>query len=306
MLDVLSRLVLAGVLAAAAISKLASPRSSQAALATFGLAGGGARGALWAALIGAELALAAGVGLGSDAAAWGAATLLLLFAGALVSAILSGRAGAPCACFGSRSVVGWLGVARNVALAGCFVALPFVPDADLTTDQWLGIGLGVALLACAGLAVAVLALAREVGLLRLQLGPSAALEVPGEGPEVGAATPLIQRFPLRSETRFALAVFVSDGCHVCRTLEPQIAALGRDPLVAVETFEEFADAEAWRRLSIPGSPFAVALDREGVVLAKGTFNNLAQLESVLGTAERRQAESAVPQPRSGAAVGGGA
>jgi hypothetical protein len=40
-------------------------------------------------------------------------------------------------------------------------------------------------------------------------------------------------------------------------------------------------------MSIPGSPFAVAIDREGTVLAKGTFNNLAQLESVLATAERR-------------------
>ena len=31
-------------------------------------------------------------------------------------------------------------------------------------------------------------------------------------------------------------------------------------------------------------------EASGVVLAKGTFNNLAQLESVLGAAERRQAE----------------
>ena len=46
----------------------------------------------------------------------------------------------------------------------------------------------------------------------------------------------------------------------------------------------------WSELEIPGSPFAVALDREGTVLAKGTFNNLVQLESVLGAAERRAAE----------------
>ena len=46
----------------------------------------------------------------------------------------------------------------------------------------------------------------------------------------------------------------------------------------------------WRELEIPGSPYAVALDLDGTVLAKGTFNNLAQLESVLATAERRRAE----------------
>ena len=49
----------------------------------------------------------------------------------------------------------------------------------------------------------------------------------------------------------------------------------------------FAESDLWRSLDIPGSPFALALDREGTVLAKGTFNNLAQLESVLATAERR-------------------
>ena len=37
---------------------------------------------------------------------------------------------------------------------------------------------------------------------------------------------------------------------------------------------------------MPGSPFAVALDADGTVLAKGTFNTGAQLESVLAAAER--------------------
>ncbi len=32
------------------------------------------------------------------------------------------------------------------------------------------------------------------------------------------------------------------------------------------------------------------MDTAGTVLAKGTFNNLAQLESVIATAERRQTE----------------
>jgi hypothetical protein len=45
----------------------------------------------------------------------------------------------------------------------------------------------------------------------------------------------------------------------------------------------------WRSLGVPGSPFAIALDAAGIVLAKGTFNNLAQLESVLATGEQRRA-----------------
>ena len=59
--------------------------------------------------------------------------------------------------------------------------------------------------------------------------------------------------------------------------------------MAVEVFDEVQDSEAWSQLRIPGSPYAVALDPDGTVLAKGTFNNLAQLESVLATAERRRA-----------------
>jgi len=40
---------------------------------------------------------------------------------------------------------------------------------------------------------------------------------------------------------------------------------------------------------VPGSPYAVAFDLDGLVLAKGTFNNLAQLESILATGEERRA-----------------
>ena len=54
------------------------------------------------------------------------------------------------------------------------------------------------------------------------------------------------------------------------------------------SIDEVADADVWRELRIPGSPFAIALDPDGGVLAKGTFNNLAQLESVLATAEQRR------------------
>jgi len=58
--------------------------------------------------------------------------------------------------------------------------------------------------------------------------------------------------------------------------------------VQVAVFDEAAEAELWKTLGIPGSPFALALDVNGTVLAKGTFNSLAQLESVLATAARRE------------------
>jgi hypothetical protein len=231
------------------------------------------------------------VALGSDSAAYAAAALMLLFAALTAGAMFRGRSGAPCACFGPRSKVSWLGVLRNLALAAAFGAIPSLDGVDLGTEGWLGIGIGVALLGCAALTVAVLALAREVGMLRLQLGTQGALEIAGEGPEIGSReTGLAARIG-RNGAEFGLAVFTSEGCHICQTLAPAIDSVGMDPRVAVVRFDEVAEADLWRSLGIPGSPFALALDREGTVLAKGTFNNLAQLESVLATAERRERTS---------------
>jgi len=285
--EIVLRVGLGIVLAGAALAKLLRPRQSIAALATFGFADRTEGPLVWAALIAIELALAVGVALGSDTAAYAAAGLMLLFSAVTAGAIFRGRAGSPCPCFGPSSRVSWLGVLRNLALAGGFALIPSVDALDLGTQGWLAIGVGIALLASAGLAVAVLALAREVGMLRLQLGTQGALEIEGEGPEIGSRpAELVDRIG-RNGADFGLAVFTSEGCHICQSLAPAIDNVAQDPRVTVARFDEVAEAELWRELEIPGSPFALALNREGTVLAKGTFNNLAQLESVLATAERR-------------------
>lgn len=291
MIEIVVRIVLAVALGSAALAKLAAPASSQAALATFGFDEGPLRRFAWVALIATELLLAAGVAAGLDTAAYLAAALMAMFAALVLSALIQGRAGAPCACFGSRSKVGWPSLARNVVLAGGFAALPSLPSSELSTDEWLGLGLGVALLACAGLAIAVFALAREVGLLRLQLGPQSALEIPEEGPALGSRIELPPGLAA-PEDGMALAVFSSEGCHVCRSLEPALEVMRRDPLVGLAVYDEVTDAAVWGALEIPGSPFALALAPEGTVLAKGAFNTLGQLESVLATAERRRMEAA--------------
>ena len=289
MFGLIARLVLGLVLAGSAALKLASPASSRASLATFDVDDERARWVSWGVLVAAELGLATGVIAGSDEAAWLAAALMALFAAVLVGAILRGRAGAPCACFGARSTVGWTSVLRNLILAGCFAALPFLPQRSLSIDEWLGLGLVVALLLCLGLAVAVLALAREVGMLRLRLGPESALEIAEEGPPIGERLELRERLEDVAETGMGLAVFTSEGCRVCQGLRPAIASLANHPAVSVAIFDEVADSDVWRSLGVPGSPFAIALDAAGIVLAKGTFNNLAQLESVLATGEQRRA-----------------
>ncbi len=118
----------------------------------------------------------------------------------------------------------------------------------------------------------------------MAIAPQGALEIPSEGPEVGGHTEIMEV----EEGRLGLAVFTSEACHLCRALAPAIEALGRDPLVVLRTFDEVRDAAEWEAADVPGSPFAVAIDAGGTVLAKGTFNTAAQLESVLGAAERRR------------------
>jgi hypothetical protein len=285
--------ILAAVLAAAAVAKLADPADSRPALATFGVRSARAQWALWGAVIALELALAAGVAAGLDAAAWGAAALLGVFAGGLGWALARGRAGAPCACFGARSRVSGIALARDVVLAAAFAALPLLPRGDVATDTWLAAGLVLALLALAALGVAVLALAREVGMLRLAVGSQGALEIPEEGPPLGERTPLSDRFAVTPQTRLSLAVFSSEGCALCHAVAPSVEMLAHEAWLAVEVFDEHRHADAWAAARVPGSPYAVALDPlTGVALAKGTFNGLAQLESVLAAAERRALEAA--------------
>jgi hypothetical protein len=125
--------------------------------------------------------------------------------------------------------------------------------------------------------------------LRASVAPHGALEIPHEGPELGGRTALVEAFGDELDRGLlGLAVFTSEGCGMCHALAPAVAAFGRHPHVALRTFDEVADAGAWAAADVPGSPYAVALDGDGTVLAKGTFNSGAQLESVLATAERRR------------------
>ncbi|HSB39073.1 MAG TPA: MauE/DoxX family redox-associated membrane protein [Gaiellaceae bacterium] len=279
----LLRFVLCAVLLLAAAAKARAGASARDALRSYGLEDARLRAAAWAAAIGAEAGLAVSVALEVDAAL-SAAALLAVFALAQVVAIARGRAGAPCGCFGGRGRIGWGSVSRTALLGSAFLVLPFLPEARPSAVGWLGIGLGVALVAIAALAVALLALARELGELRLAVAPQAALSIDHEGPELGGRVGLIERFERRAP--LAVAAFTSPGCSLCAALEPSLRLLATDPGVELRLFDEEADAGAWEDLAVPGSPYAVVLARDGEVLAKGTFNSLFQLESLLAHAAR--------------------
>ena len=289
MVSVVACLGLGLVLLASAVLKLMDASGTSAALATYGVRREELARVLWGALVAVEAALAVTVGAGIDVAAYAAGGLLAFFCAAQAVALAGGRGGAPCACFGARGRVSRASLARTALLAAALAALPLLPRSEPSTETWLALGLAAALIGLVALAVVVLALAREVGMLRLAADPRGALEVAHEGPEIGARTALAAHFgDALTPERIGLAVFSSEGCGLCRAVEPAVAAFGRDPRVALRGFDEAGDADAWAVADVPGSPFAVALDADGTVLAKGTFNTGAQLESVLAAAERRR------------------
>jgi hypothetical protein len=282
---------LALALGASAAAKAWRSRQAAAALATYGVRGAGRQSvALWLLVIG-ELAVAAALVAGLGWALAAAAGLFALLAATTTTALLAGRGGRPCACFGGSSQLGWATPVRAAApalLAGAG-AIGWFPQAPSGYDRWLTLGLSLSVVAIAALAVAVLALAREVGVLRLSAGDArGALEIESEGPELGAAQPWAGAIEVGPRTLLRLAVFSSDGCPLCRAVGPAVEHVAADPLLAVQRFDEHRDASVWAAAAVPGSPYAVALGLNGVALAKGTFNGLGQLESVLATARARE------------------
>ncbi|HEX4483781.1 MAG TPA: MauE/DoxX family redox-associated membrane protein [Solirubrobacteraceae bacterium] len=282
---------LALVLVFAAGAKAARPSRSAAALATYGIAARPRlqRAALWL-LVASEAALAVALAVGVAAAPVLAAGLFLLFAAASTTALLAGRKGAPCACFAASARLDWPSPLRSAALAAIagVTALGWFPDAPSGYARWLTLALSLSVVAIAALAVALLALAREVGVLRLSGGAHGALEIASEGPAVGEREPWAEQVELGPRALLKLAVFSSEGCPLCEQVAPAVAHVAADPLVALRVFDEHADGSVWRAAAVPGSPYAVALSADGMTLAKGTFNSLGQLESVLATARARE------------------
>ena len=167
------------------------------------------------------------------------------------------------------------------------------------------------------LALVVVALARQIGTLHMRLGPRGALEMDVEGPPLGEPPVPVDATDVDGETVVVggpgtsqMILFVSPGCRLCAEVLPSIDAVagaaGIAPVVVAdadrhETLTSYSSRH-WRAplvpapeiaqaMSIPGTPYAVILDDLGVVRAKGTTNNLEQLEGLVDTARKRAEDS---------------
>ncbi len=162
------------------------------------------------------------------------------------------------------------------------------------------------------LAVAVLALARQVGVLHERVAPLGAMTT-ATAIEVGDPAPQFDLLDIegrkvhlggrRSDGRGQLLLFVSPVCPMCKKLMGAVRSFARSERQAVElVLVGDGDRESHRamarehgvqdlpfvispivgmQLGIGKLPHAVLLDAEGIVRAKGIVNSREHLESLL-------------------------
>lgn len=161
----------------------------------------------------------------------------------------------------------------------------------------------------------LLALARQIGILHARLGPVGA-RLMNSGPEIGDVAPLLdvpdlagRRITLGdARAKRTLLVFVTLTCSSCEQLLSGLRAWRRTEqtsleIVLVTAMEDRAEArefvarhrlesfplvlsrELTMQYRIGTVPYAILVDREGRVRAKGLVNNVAHVESLLNAEE---------------------
>ncbi|HWY63902.1 MAG TPA: thioredoxin-like domain-containing protein [Rhizomicrobium sp.] len=159
-----------------------------------------------------------------------------------------------------------------------------------------------------GLGLALLALARQVGVLHVRLAPAGAL-LTGKGPVVGEAAPVLEvatidGAPLaigKARGRMQLLLFVSPHCPLCKDLIPIAKNFARtEKLDIVFVGDDVLDEQRAMiaRLDMTGLPFvngsivgrtfhvdrlphAVLIGDNGTLLSKGLVNSREHLESLV-------------------------
>jgi methylamine utilization protein MauE/thioredoxin family protein len=232
----------------------------------------------------AELAVGIGLVAGVAAAGWAAVGLLAVFSAALCLELATGSAPPACGCLMPGSGrPGPLSLVRNAALAAVALAVALGANVRLGEGFWLA-SYGLLWIAVAGLALLVFALYRQVGVLHMRVAPTGAFEHDAESIPLGGPAP--------AATAGSLVVFTSVSCPICAQLVHGLGALQSDHAVPVvhARDDDPVGSELHREFGIPGTPYAVYVDGEGLVRAKGAVNTLEQLEGLVLTGRNRERE----------------
>lgn len=166
------------------------------------------------------------------------------------------------------------------------------------------------------LAATVLALARQIGVLHERIAPMGALTI-DKGPKIGDAAPLFELRDLNGKLITiggsnaggfsTMLMFVSPTCPVCKKLLPIVKSLvsgesrwlrmvftsdGDEPeqrefvgRYHLEDFPMVLSSELGMTYHVSKLPYAVLIDEEGRVRAKGLVNTREHLESIIQAKE---------------------
>lgn len=165
-----------------------------------------------------------------------------------------------------------------------------------------------------GLIMVVIALARQIGILHERIAPAGALST-GGGPKVGDAAPSLAVKDLAGEVhhlgpaevsladaKSQLIFFLAPSCPVCKTLLPVIRSSSRaergwlDVMLAsdgelekqqafierekLNDFPYVLSTELGMTYQVDKLPYAVLIDEQGILRAKGLVNSREHLESL--------------------------
>jgi methylamine dehydrogenase accessory protein MauD len=165
------------------------------------------------------------------------------------------------------------------------------------------------------LILAVVALARQIGLIHRRVGPAGA-RMERDGPSIGDSVPELQAAGLYGEDvvlgasmgKETLLAFISPGCPSCEGLASALRSLWRSDrkalqviVVSVSGDEKASRAFAERhdlmgipfavsrdvasRYKVGAPPYALLIDKHRNLVAKGVVNHMEHLESLLNAAK---------------------
>lgn len=167
-----------------------------------------------------------------------------------------------------------------------------------------------------GLAFLVFALTRQIGVLYERVAPAGALMI-NQKLEAGAVAPIVQVQDINTgrtirigsaQERSQLLFFLSPGCPVCKTLLPMLksvksAEAGWLDIIfasdgALDAHRDFIEQQGLvgetyvsseilgRQYGVSKLPFAVLIDRKGVIASLGLVNSREHFESLFESMER--------------------